>query len=52
MGKMDANYNERMAQAIAEAKRNIDEIGWFYATEYAAEDYDVSLPELQRAIAA
>ena len=46
----DKNYEIRMADAIYQVIREIDLIGWYSATENAAIDYKVSLPELQRAI--
>jgi len=49
---MDQEYTERMQTAIEQARRNIDAQGWYLATEEAAEDYEVSLPELQRALTA
>ena len=43
-------YNERMQAALRRAKSYYEILGWYDATESAAEDYGVSLPELQRAL--
>ncbi len=46
-----AGYSARFAAALAQAHAYLDSgIYYFTATEAAAEDHDVSLPELQRAL--
>ena len=47
---MDNTYAGRMEQAIRRAESDFPVIGWYGATESAADAYDVSLPELQRAL--
>ncbi len=42
------NYESRMVDAIAQARAEIPAAGWYQATENAALDHGVSLPELQR----
>ncbi len=43
-------YTERMAAAISRAQSDYPIIGWYGATESAADAFSVSLPELQRAL--
>lgn len=43
-------YDERMQLAIRRAQSDYPIVGWYGATEFAADAYDVSLPELQRAL--
>ena len=50
VGEMDNTYADRMQQAIRRAEADYKVIGWYGATESAADDYEVSLPELQRAL--
>jgi hypothetical protein len=43
-------YKDRMEAANRRAKADYPIVGWYSATESAADAYDVSLPELQRAL--
>lgn len=43
-------HDERMQSAIRRAKSDYPILGWYGATESAADAYNVSLPELQRAL--
>ena len=46
-----SEYAARFAAALAQARADLAAgIYYFTATEVAAEDHDVSLPELQRAL--
>lgn len=44
------DYEAEMIKAIAQARALMPTLDWYEATEIAAEDHGVSLPELQRAL--
>lgn len=43
-------YDERMQSALRRVQSDYPILGWYGATESAADAYNVSLPELQRAL--
>lgn len=45
------DHAHRLSLALAQAICDIPAVGWYEATESAAQDHEVSLPEVQRRIA-
>ena len=47
---MDTDYETRMMNAVKQAKEELPIVGFYNATENAALEHFVSVPELQRLI--